>query len=160
MMLVSRVKSFFALKGIARFGSEFAMGLRSVWRHALSCALSNRFATISVSGCPCLELRAAPLVFQLAASYLALAVNLRFGARTPCCGHGLDHRRCQSHRRSGKLKQLNNQVHGQITSFRKRRRCQHTGLTPLTSHYCIIYKRTYVPKGEIDSYSDSERRAA
>lgn len=127
---------------------------------ARSCTSSCRFATMSASGCPCSMLRAAPFVFGLIASQLALAISFRFGARTPCCGHGLDHRRCQSHRRSGKLKQLNNQVHGQITSFRKRRRCQHTGLTPLASHYCIIYKRTYVPKGEIDSYSDSERRSA
>lgn len=160
MMLVSRVKSFFALKGIARFGSEFAMGLRSVWRHALSCALSNRFATMSVSGCPCLELRAAPFGFGLIAGYLAPAISFRFGTRTPCCGHGPDRRRRQSHRRSNEFQQLDNQVHGRVTSFRKRRRCQHTGLTPLTLHYCIIYKRTYVPKGEIDSYSDSERRAA
>lgn len=127
---------------------------------ALSCTSSCRFATMSASGCPCLELRAAPFVFGLIAGQLAPAISFRFGARTPCCGHGPDRRRRQSHRRSNEFQQLNNQVHGQITSFRKRRRCQHTGLTPLTLHYCIIYKRTYVPKGEIDSYSDSERRAA
>ena len=160
MMLVSRVKSFFALKGIARFGSEFAMGLRSVWRHALSCALSNRFATIAVSGCPCLELRAAPFGFGLIAGYLALAISFRFGARTPCCGHGLDHRRRQSHRRGGKFQQLDNQVHGRVNSFRKRRRCQHTGLTPLTFLHYTSNIQTFVLKYEDNRTFYQERRAA
>ena len=105
-------------------------------------------------------LRAAPFMFLLAASKLALAVRLCFGARTPCCGHGLDYRRRQSHCRSGKLEQLNNQVHGRITSFRKRRRCQHTGLTPLTLHVCIINIRTNVSKYKVNSSRKCERRAA
>lgn len=127
---------------------------------ALSCASSDRFVTMTVSGCPCLELRAAPFVCRLIASQLALAISFRFGARTPCCGHGLDYRRRQSHCRSGKLEQLNNQVHGRITSFRKRRRCQHAGLTPLTLHNCIINTRTNVPKYKVNSSLKSERRAA
>ena len=129
-------------------------------QHALSCAFSNQFATMTASGCPCLELWAAPFVCRLIASQLALAISFRFGARTPCCGHGLDHRRRQSHRRSGKLEQLNNQVHGRITSFRGRRRCQHTGLTPLTLHDCIINIRTNVPKYRVNSSRKCERRAA
>lgn len=125
-----------------------------------SCAFFDQFATMTASGCPCSKLRAAPFVCRLIASQLALAISFRFGARTPCCGHGLDHRRRQSHCRSGKLEQLNNQVHGRITSFRKRRRCQHTGLTPLTLHDCIINTRTNVPKYKVNSSLKCERRAA
>lgn len=147
------------LRGIGS-GDRSTCVLAGLGLRARSCSSSHCFATMVVSGCPCLELRAAPFGFGLIAGYLAPAISFRFGTRTPCCGHGPDRRRRQSHRRSIEFQQLDNQVHGQITSFRKRRRCQHTGLTPLTSHYCIIYKRTYVPKGEIDSYSDSERRAA
>lgn len=127
---------------------------------ALSCIFPNQFAAMTASGCPCSMLRAAPFGCRLIAGQLALAISFRFEGRTPCCGHGLGHRRRQSHRRSGKLEQLNNQVHGRITSFRRRRRCQHTGLTPLTLHNCIINSRTNVPKHEINSHSDSERRAA
>lgn len=127
---------------------------------ALTCASSNQFATMTASGCPCFVLRAAPFMFLLTASKLVLAVRLCFGARTPCCGHGLDYRRRQSHCRSGKLEQLNNQVHGRITSFRGRGRCQHTGLTPLTLHDCIINTRTNVPKYKVNSSLKCERRAA
>lgn len=127
---------------------------------ALSCTSSCRFATMSASGCPCLELWAAPFVFGLIAGQLAPAISFRFGARTPCCGHGPDRRRRQSHRRSNEFQQLNNQVHGQITSFRKRRRCQHTGLTPLTLHVCIINIRTNVSKYKVNSSRKCERRAA
>ena len=130
------------------------------WSRVLSCSVGSRAATMSASGCPCSMLRAAPFVCRLIASQLALAISFRFGARTPCCGHGLDHRRRQSHRRSGKFEQLNNQVHGRITSFPRRRRCQHTGLTPLTLHYCIIYTRTNVSKYKVNSSLKSERRAA
>lgn len=125
-----------------------------------SCASSDRFATMTVSGCPCSKLRAALFMFLLTASKLALAVRLCFGARTPCCGHGLDYRRRQSHCRSGKLEQLNNQVHGRITSFRGRGRCQHTGLTPLTLHDCIINTRTNVSKYKVNSSIKYARRAA
>ena len=127
---------------------------------ALSSGVDSRAATMTASGCPCSKLRAAPFMFLLTASKLALAVRLCFGARTPCCGHGLDYRRRQYRCRSGKLEQLNNQVHGRITSFRKRRRCQHTGLTPLTLHDCIINIRTNVPKYKVNSYRKCERRAA
>lgn len=126
----------------------------------LPCAFSDQFATMSASGCPCLELRAAPFVCRLIASQLALAISFRFGARTPCCGHGLDHRRRQSRRRSGKLEQLNNQVHGRITSFPRRRRYQHTGLTPLILRDCTINIRRNVPKYKVNSSRKSERRAA
>lgn len=141
-------------------GDRSACAFAGLGLHALSCASSDRFATMTASGCPCLELRAAPFVCRLIASQLALAISFRFGARTPCCGHGPDRRRRQSHRRSGKLEQLNNQVHGRITSFRGRRRCQHTGLTPLTLRNCIINIRTNVPKYKVNSYRKSERRAA
>lgn len=152
-LVAALVANKYKARKVEADASDFA--LRGVSR-----ASSNRFATMVVSGCPCLELRVAPFVFGLIASQLALAINLRFGARTPCCGHGPDRRRRQSHRRSNESQQLNNQVHGRITSFRRRRRCQHTGLTPLTLHNCIINSRTNVPKHEINSHSDSERRAA
>lgn len=140
--------------------AEFLAGYHAVGLHVASCASSDQFATMTASGCPCSKLRAAPFMFLLTASKLVLAVRLCFGARTPCCGHGLDYRRRQSHCRSGKLEQLNNQVHGRITSFRKRRRCQHTGLTPLTLHDCIINIRTNVPKYKVNSSRKYERRAA
>lgn len=153
-----------AISGQSLCGSEggdrSACALAGFGLCVASCASSDRFATMTASGCPCLELRAAPFVCRLIASQLALAISFRFGARTPCCGHGLDHRLRQSHRRSGKFEQLNNQVHGRITSFPRRRRCQHTGLTPLTLHYCIIYTRTNVSKYKVNSSLKSERRAA
>lgn len=126
----------------------------------LPCAFSDQFATMSASGCPCSMLRAAPFVCRLIAGQLAPAISFRFGARTPCCGHGPDRRRRQSHRRSNEFQQLNNQVHGQITSFRRRRRCQHTGLTPLTLHNCIILKGTNVLNSETGNHLVYERRAA
>lgn len=140
--------------------AEFLAGYHAVGLHVASCASSDRFATMTASGCPCSKLRAAPFMFLLTASKLVLAVRPCFGARTPCCGHGLDYRRRQSHCRSGKLEQLNNQVHGRITSFRKRRRCQHTGLTPLTLRDCIINTRTNVLKYKVNSSRKPERRAA
>ena len=109
------------------------------------------------SGCPCLEMRATPFVYRAATRKLVPVAALRFGALTPCYGHGLDHRRRQSHHRSGKRNNLNSQFHGQITSFRKRRRYQHTGLTPLTASHCITVTRTYVP---YFGNSSVERRAA
>ena len=127
-------------------------------RGACACAPFVGAAIMTASGCPCSKLRAAPFMFLLTASELVLAVRLRFGARTPCCGHGLDHRRRQSHRRSNEFQQLNNQVHGQITSFRKRRRCQHTRLTPLALHDCTTNTRTNVPNIGIDYDWLSERR--
>ena len=117
-------------------------------------------AIITASGCPCFVLRAAPFMFLLIASQLALAISFRFGARTPCCGHGLDHRRRQPHRRGGKLQQLNNQVHGRITSFRGRGRCQHTGLTPLTLIHYISNTQTFVLKCKDNRIFFQERRAA
>lgn len=116
------------------------------------------FAIMTASGCPCLEMRATPFCFfGDRRPQLAPAVTLRFGALTPCYGHGLDHRRRQSHHRSGKRNNLNSQFRGQITSFRKRRHCQHTGLTPLTASHCITVTRTYVP---YFGNSSVERRAA
>lgn len=153
-------------KANARFGwlkaneEEFSRIFVGFGSCMLPCGVGSHAATMTASGCPCLELRAAPFVCRLIASQLALAISFRFGARTPCCGHGLDHRRRQSHCRSGKFEQLNNQVHGRITSFPRRRRCQHTGLTPLTLHYCIIYTRTNVSKYKVNYYPKSERRAA
>ena len=132
------------------------------WGHLCpsSCAPFVGAAIMTASGCPCSKLRAAPFMFLLTASKLALAVRLRFGARTPCCGHGLDHRRRQSHRRGGKLQQLNNQVHGRITSFRERRRCQHTELTPLTLLHYINNTQTFVLKCKDNRTFSQERRAA
>lgn len=127
---------------------------------ASSCVGASCAAIMTASGCPCSKLRAAPFVFGLIASQLALVISFRFGARTPCCGHGLDHRRRQPHRRGGKLEQLNNQVHGRITSFRERRRCQHTGLTPLTLIHYISNTQTFVLKYKDNRTFSQERRAA
>ena len=126
----------------------------------LSCGAVSGNAIITASGCPCSKLRAAPFVFGLIASQLALAISFRFGTRTPCCGHGLDHRRRQPHRRGGKLQQLNNQAHGRITSFRERRRCQHTGLSPLTLLHYISNTQTFVLKYKDNRTFSQERRAA
>lgn len=113
------------------------------------------------SGCPCLVMRATPFCFfGDRRPQLAPAVTLRFGALTPCYGHGLDHRRRQSHHCSGKRNKLNSQFHGQITSFRKRRRYQHTGLIPLTLQHCTTYIRTNVLKYRKKCSNHSERRAA
>ena len=65
---------------------------------ALSSGVDSRAATMTASGCPCSKLRAAPFVCRLIASQLALAISFRFEVRTPCCGHGPDHRRRYSHR--------------------------------------------------------------
>lgn len=112
------------------------------------------------SGCPCLVMRATPFVYRAATRKLVPVAALRFGALAPCYGHGLDHRRRQSHHRSGKRNKLNSQFHGQITSFRKRRRCQHTGLTPLTLQHCTTYIRTNVLEYQENCARYSERRAA
>ncbi len=115
------------------------------YRRALSCGEVSGSVIMTASGCPCCVLRAAPFMFRLTASYLMLAVSFRFGACSPHAIDGPDHRGRQSHHTCGKLQQLNNQVHGQFTSFRKRRRRPHTGLTPLTFRHYIINTRTSVP---------------
>lgn len=128
---------------------------------AVPCALNARIAIMKASGCPCLVVRAAPFCFfGDRRPQLAPAVTLRFGALTPCCGHGLDYRRCQPHHRSGKCNNLSNQFHGQITSFRKRRRCQHTGLTPLTASNYSKITRTNVPIKVAYAGNLCQRRAA
>ena len=109
-------------------GEEINPAFTEPGLRVLSCDEFSDAAITAASGCPCFVLRAAPFMFLLTASKLALAIRLRFGARTPCCGHGLDHLRRQSRRQGGKLRQLNNQVHGRIATFRKRRSCQHRGL--------------------------------
>lgn len=159
MMSVAVMAKSIHSNDVTRSFSEFSARCHAAGLRAVPCVASDQFATIAASGCPCSKLRAAPFMFLLTASKPALAVRLCFGARTPCCGRGLGYRRRQSHRRSGKLEQLNNQGHGRITSFRERRRCQHTGLTPLTLHDCIINTRTNVPKYKVNSSRKSERRA-
>lgn len=70
----------------------FGSGSRSICAfatpgfRAFACANFGRFAAMPVTGCPCSEMRAAPFTFRKAASWLELAVPLRFGAPTPCCG--------------------------------------------------------------------------
>ena len=136
--------------------SDFSADYHAADLHVVPCVSSDQFATMTASGCPCFVLRAAPFVFGLIASQLALAISFRFGTRTPCCGHGLDHRRRQPHRRGGKLEQLN----GRITPFRERRRCQHTGLTPLTLIHYISNTQTFVLKYKDNRTFSQERRAA
>lgn len=89
----------------------------------VSCASPLRFVSLTAGGCLCFVLRAAPFVCRLIASQLSLAISFRFGARTPCCGHGLDHRRRQSHCRSGKLEQLNNRFCN-VLSFKGKGYCE------------------------------------
>lgn len=89
------------------------------------------------SGCLCLWLRAALLVIQMAARRLSLAA-IRFSALTRRCGLGFNYRTNKTHQSFSKSNCKNNQIHGQITSFPMGRRCQHAGLTPLTSCYSTV----------------------
>lgn len=119
--------------------------------------LSNRETCYNTaSGCPCLDVRATPFVFVKTACQLLTAVFVHTETLTPCCGHGLDHQRRQARQRSDKPHHLDNQVHGQLTSFPQGRRCQHTGLIPLTTP-------NYITKSNICSlfaHIDSDRKAA
>ena len=125
------------------------------------CVLSDDISTYktcynTASGCPCLDVRATPLDVGKTVRRLSPAVFRFTGALTPCCGHGLDHQRCQARQRSDKPHHLDNQVHGQLTSFPQRRRCQHTGLIPLTTP-------NYITKSNIRSlfaHTDYDRKAA
>lgn len=110
----------------------------------------------TASGCPCFGLRATPLGIGKTVRRLSPAVFRLTGAFTPCYGHGLDHQRRQARQRSDKPYHLDNQVHGQLTSSLRERRCQHTGLIPLTSS-------NYTIKSNIRSlfaHTDSDRKAA
>lgn len=110
----------------------------------------------TASGCPCLDVRATPLGIGKTARRLPPAVFRLTGAFAPCYGHGLDHQRRQARQRSDKPHHLDNQVHGQLTSSLRERRCQHTGLIPLTSS-------NYTIKSNIRSllpHIDSNRKAA
>lgn len=89
------------------------------------------------SGCLCFGLRAALLMVQMAASRLSLAA-IRFSALTRRCGLGFNYRTNKTHQSLSKSNCKNNQIHGQITPFLKGRRCQHAGLTPLTSCYSTV----------------------
>ncbi len=110
------------------------------------------------SGRPCLVMQATPFYFLGdRRPQLAPAVTLRFGALTPCCGHGLDYRCRQPHHRGGNRNKLNSQFHGQITSLQKRRCCQHADHTPLTSLCYNVKTRINVP---YSSNSFNGRRAA
>lgn len=119
--------------------------------------LSNRETCYNTaSGCPCLDVRATPLGIGKTARRLPPAVFRLTGAFAPCYGHGLDHQRRQARQRSDKPHHLDNQVHGQLTSSLRERRCQHTGLIPLTSS-------NYTIKSNIRSllpHIDSNRKAA
>lgn len=123
----------------------------------LSQTLSNYETCYNTaSGCPCLGLRATPFDIGKTDRRLSPAVFRLIGALAPCCGHDLDHQRRQARQRSDKPHHLDNQVHGQLTSFPQGRRCQHTGLIPLTSS-------NYITKSNIRSlfvHIDSDRKAA
>ena len=110
----------------------------------------------TASGCPCLGLRATPFDIGKTDRRLSPAVFRLIGALTPCCGHGLDHQRRQARQRSDKPHHLDNQVHGQLTSFPQGRRCQHTGLIPLTSSNYIIKSNMC----SLFTHTDSDRKAA
>ena len=110
----------------------------------------------TASGCPCFGLRATPFDVGKTDRRLSPSVFRLIGALTPCYGHGLDHQRRQARQRSNKPHHLDNQVHGQLTSSLRERRCQHTGLIPLTSSNYIIKSnmRSLLP------HIDSDRKAA
>lgn len=90
------------------------------------------------------------------ARQLLTAVFAFTRAFAPCSGQDPDHRRGQACQRSDKPYQLNNQVHGQLTSFLQGRRCQHTGLIPLTSSNYITKSNTR----SLFVHIDSDRKAA
>lgn len=110
----------------------------------------------TASGCPCFGLRATPFVFVETACQLLTAVFVYTRTLAPCCGHGLDHQRRQARQGSDKPHHLDNQVHGQLTSSLRERRCQHTGLIPLTSSNYIIKSNMC----SLFSHIDSDRKAA
>lgn len=142
-------------KLLNRFILENAAALRRILH--LPQTLSNcETCYNTASGCPCLGLRATPLDVGKTVRRLPPAVFRFTGALAPCCGHGLDHQRRQARQRSDKPHHLDNQVHEQLTSFPQGRRCQHTGLIPLTTP-------NYITKSNICSlfaHTDSDRKAA
>lgn len=141
-------------KLLNNFIRENAAALRHIL-HMLQ-TLSNYETCYNIaSGCPCLGLRATPFDVGKTVRRLSSAVFRFTGALTPCCGHGLDHQCRQARQRSDKPHHLDNQVHGQLTSFPQGRRCQHTGLIPLTTP-------NYITKSNIRSlfaHIDSSRKA-
>lgn len=113
-----------------------AVSLRNLIRQIDTAAVCYNEA----SGCPCFVVRAALLGWAIARA-LSLAIAFSFLALSRCCGYESDyllHQACHSAR---KLDNLNNQIHRQLTSSLARRRCQHAGLTPLTSTY---YTSNYI----------------
>lgn len=89
---------------------------------------------IVASCCLCFGLRAALLTIQVVASRLSLA-TIRIFVLTRCCGLGFNYCTNKTYQSFSKSNCKNNQIHGQITSFPKGRRCQHAGLVLLISCY-------------------------
>lgn len=116
------------------FAYRFQNGL--IFRKAIVCKCKQNaiFCYTVASGCLCFGLRAALLMIQMAASRLSL-VAIRFFALIRCYGLGFNYCANKTHQNFSKSNSKNNQIHGQIASFPKGRRCQHAGLTPLTSCY-------------------------
>lgn len=104
----------------------------------------------TASGCLCLVVRAAPLVFGMIASQLRLAIIFFLGALALRYGQGFGRGCDQAYKSGCKFNHLRDQVHGHLTSFRKRRRCQRTGLTPLAFSHYSCNTGTYVLKVGID----------
>lgn len=92
------------------------------------------FCYIVASCCLCFWLRAVLLVIQMAASRLSLAA-IRIFVFARCCGLSFNCSANKTYQSFSKSNGKNNQIYGQITPFLKGRRCQHAGLTPLTSCY-------------------------
>lgn len=99
--------------------------------------INKAFCYTVASGCLCFGLRVALLMIQMAASRLSLAA-IRFSALTRRCGLDFNYRTNKTHQSLSKSNCKNNQIHGQITPFLKGRRCQHAGITPLTSCYSTV----------------------
>ncbi len=95
------------------------------------------FCYIVASCCLCFWLRAVLLVIQMAASRLSLAA-IRIFVFTRCCGLSFNCSANKTYQSFSKSNGKNNQIYGQITSFPKGRRCQHAGLTLLTSCYPTV----------------------
>lgn len=99
-------------------------------------AARNTACYNGADGCPRWFRWATPSIgYRKAVSLVLTAFQLL--AQPSRFGHAPGSRFHQPDDRSHQVQDLNSQVHGQITSFLRKRRCQHAGLTPPT--VCEFY---------------------
>lgn len=99
-------------------------------------AARNTACYNEADGCPRWYRWATPSIgYRKAVSLVLTAFQLL--AQPTRFGHAPGSRFHQPDDRSHQVQDLNSQVHGQITSFLRKRRCQHAGLTPPT--VCEFY---------------------